>query len=161
MKPTDVALNFLHKLESSQFTEAEGYLAYDFILIGSVPQPVGKKSFLDIMEALITGMPDLAFNASDLNSVSNQVMLTLHITGTHTNDMPSLFPGMPQVRATGRKVSLPAEPATFLIRGDRITQLEIETDSGGGIQGILEQLGVEIPAGLQVPISMTTPGERF
>lgn len=159
MKPTDVAQNFLHKLEMSSFLEAEGYLAYDFIMIGAAPQPVGKKTFMDIMQALITGIPDLAFNPGNITGLDNEVTLTLNITGTHTNDMPPLLPGMPTIRATGRSISLHAEPATFLVRGDRITQIEIETDSEGGIQGILDQLGVEIPLGLQTPIS-TAVGER-
>jgi hypothetical protein len=161
MKTTDVALNLLHKLEMSSFGEAEGYLAYDFIFIGYVPQPIGKKTFMDMMQALLTGLPDLAFNPSDFVSLDNQVNLKMHITGTHTNDLPPLFPGMPTIRATGRKVGLPEETATFTVRGDRITQLEVETSTEGGLQGLLEQLGVEVPVGLQTPVATPTAGERL
>ena len=161
MKITDIAQNFLHKLEAADFTEAEGYLAYDFIFIGFVKQPVGKKSFMDLMRALLTGIPDLAFNSSDLSPMDNQVTLKIHITGTHTNDMPPLFPGMPEIRATGRRINLPEATAAFTTRGDRITQIEAETDLENNIEGLLEQLGVEIPVGLQTPIATSTRGERL
>ncbi len=161
MNVTDIAQRLLQKLEASDFSDAEGYLAYDFILVGFAPNPIGKKSFMDMMQAILTGIPDLSFNPGDFVPMNGEATATLHITGAHTKDMPPLFPGMPEIKATGRRIRLPEETATFSVRGNRITQLEIETTSEGGLQGLLEQLGVEIPVGLQIPITGPAVGERL
>jgi hypothetical protein len=50
------------------------------------------------------------------------------------------------VPATGKKVSLPAEASTFTIKNGKIARLDVAPTPGGGVPGILSQLGVPMPA---------------
>lgn len=150
MKTSEVVLNFVRAMESCDFTEAEGYLAYDFILSGLTPQPMSKRDFMNLMQTMLSVFPDWSFNVGDIKDTDNQTTLTQRITGTHTADIHPLFPGMQTVPASGKRVCLPEEAVTVTARGNRIVEMEVERVPGGGIEGLLEQLGVESPAGCEM-----------
>ena len=57
------------------------------------------------MQAVVTAMPDWAFNITDIQEDGDKVTLKSHITGTHTGLLE--LPGMPPIPATGKKVALP------------------------------------------------------
>ena len=107
--------------------------------------PVGKREFIGLMMAMVKAMPDWKFNASDLKENGDQVAVALRITGTHTGELQLPMPGMPAIPATGMKVSLPSEPSTFTVRDGKLTKLEVASIEGGGVMGILSQLGVNMP----------------
>jgi hypothetical protein len=114
---------------------------------------LSKRDFMSVMQNLLAGFPDLTFGLHDVQTVDDQASFFLHINGTNTQDIPSLFSGMPPIKATGKPVHLPEEPCTATFRGDKIREITVETVPGAGIQGLLEQLGVQIPLGLETPIS--------
>jgi hypothetical protein len=70
---------------------------------------------------------------------------TSQITGTHTTTLPPILPGMPAIPPTGHKVMLPVEPIKATIRGDKIAHFEVAATPGGGVPGLLAQIGVQMP----------------
>jgi hypothetical protein len=141
MSALDVVKGGFAAAESKDWKKFEGYLADDFVFSGATPQPVGKKEFVGLQMALQAAMPDWNFNAS-----GDKVTVDMRITGTQTQELSLPMPGFPKVPATNKKVSLPSQPGTYTVKGDKLVSLEVKEVQGGGLPGILAQLGVKMPS---------------
>jgi predicted ester cyclase len=115
------------------------------VFAGPVPQPVGKREFVGLMNALVAAIPDWKFNATDYKQNGNQVFVTFQITGTQTGELNLPMPGFPKLPPTGKRISLPREPTVVTIKDDKISRLEASVVPGGGVAGVLAQLGVPMP----------------
>ena len=145
MSTMDVVKEGLAASEAGDFGKLEGMVADDFSMSGPVPMPVGKREFIGLMTALAAAMPDMKFNTHDFKENGDQVTVMVQITGTHTGELQLPMPGMPAIKPTGIKVSLPAEPSTFTVKDGKLAMLEVASIEGGGVMGILSQLGVNMP----------------
>src|SRR5947209_245276 len=144
MNKTETVKAFSSALESKDFDKAASYLSDDFTLSGPTPQPVGKNEFIAIQSAFIYAFPDWAFNLSHMEEQGEKVLATVQITGTH--GQPLVVPGMPPIPATNKKVSLPEEHLVFTFKDDQIASLSSDEVPGGGVPGVLQQIGVQMPA---------------
>ncbi len=136
---------FSSALESHDFAKAASYLSGDFTLSGPTPQPVGKNEFIAIQSAFMRAIPDWSFNDHDLQEQGDKVTGAVQITGTHTE--PLVLPAIPPIPATGKKISLPEEHLEFTFKGDKIASLTSDNVPGGGVPGVLQQIGVQLPQG--------------
>ena len=131
--------------EARDWKKFEGYVADDFVFSGATPQPVGKKEFVGLQMALEEAMPDWSFNASGFKENGDRVTVDMQITGTQSRELTLPMPGFPKIPASNKKVSLPNQPGTFTVKNDKLVSLEIKEVPGGGLMGILGQLGVKMP----------------
>jgi predicted ester cyclase len=145
MSAMDIVKAGLAAVEANDFKKLEGLLADDMVFAGPVPEPVGKREFVGLQSLLLAAMPNWKFNAKDFKENGDVVTVTLQITGTHTAELSLPMPGMPKIPATGMKVSLPGEATTFTVKNGKITRLDVASTPGGGVPGILSQLGVPMP----------------
>ena len=135
----------LAAMEAGNTAKGGDNMTDDFKFSGPMPQPIGKADFLALQGALIKALPDWKFNAKSFKVEGNKVTFTVKITGTHTATLNPIMPGMSPVPATGKKVALPEEPATMTIRGDKLASFEAAQVPGGGVPGLLAQIGVQMP----------------
>ncbi|RJP77620.1 MAG: hypothetical protein C4524_07815 [Candidatus Zixiibacteriota bacterium] len=140
---SDLVKAFIAALESDDPHRAGEYLSDDFTFQGPIPGPLNKAEFLDYFSALKKGLPDFAFNLDTIREEEGILFGVLHRTGTHTGELA--LPGIVPILPTGMSVALPNEPIHFHFCGNQICELEIDHASGGGLEGILEQLGAEMP----------------
>lgn len=77
----------------------------------------------------------------------NVVRVTNQLTGTHTNDFDLSAMGLGVFPATGKSISNPEEQGETTVKDNKITSVHINAVEGGGLMGILKQLGVEPPQG--------------
>ena len=145
MSAMDIVREGLAATEAGDFWKLEEMVADDFAMTGPVPMPVGKREFIGLMMAMLKAMPDWKFNATDFKEDGDQVTVPLRITGTHTGELQLPIPGLPAIPASGTKVSMPAEPSTFTVKNGQLAKLEVANTPGGGVMGILSQLGVNMP----------------
>ena len=145
MSAMDVVKEGLAVTEAGDFGKLDSLIADDFSMSGPIPMPVGKREFVGLMVALVKAMPDWNFNAKDFKENGDQVTAMLGITGTQTGELQLPMPGMPAIPASGKRVSLPAEPSTFTVKNGKLAKLEVESTPSGGVMGILSQLGVSMP----------------
>jgi ketosteroid isomerase-like protein len=124
MTAMDIVKDGLAAADAGDFNKLAGLLADDMVFAGPVPEPVGKREFLGIQSAMHAGMPDWKFNPKDFKENGDQVSVVLQITGTQTAELKLPMPGMAAIAATGKRVSLPKEPATFTVKNGKITRLE-------------------------------------
>ena len=146
MSALDVVKAGFAAAESNDWKKFEGYVAENFVFSGATPQPVGKKEFVGLQMALQEAMPDWSFNAAGFKENGDKVTVDMRITGTQTKELSLPMPGFPKVPASNKKVSLPSQPGTFTVKNDKLVSLEVKDVSGGGLQGILAQLGVKMPS---------------
>lgn len=132
-------------IEASDWTRARGLLADDFTFGGAVPQPIGPDAWLGIHKAMSAAMPDFSFNASNFRDENGGAACQVQVTGTQTQTMTLPIPGLPPIPATGKRVALPAEPVRATARGDKLATVTIAQIPGGGVPGMLAQLGVPLP----------------
>jgi predicted ester cyclase len=144
MSATQTVEAFSEAMEARDWEKVASYLSDDFTLSGPTPQPVGKNEFIAIQSAFMTAIPDWSFNLSQLEEQGDKVLATVQVTGTHTNELA--VPGLPSVPATNRKISLPEEHMEFTFKGDKIASLSSDNVPGGGVPGVLQQMGVPLPA---------------
>ena len=131
--------------ESGQTSKFSDSLTDDMVFAGPVPQPVGKHEFVGLMTAMVAAIPDWKFNATDFKENGNQVTMTFQITGTQTGELNLPMPGFQKLPPTGKHVSLPKEPTTVTVKDGKISRLEATVVPGGGVAGVLAQLGVPRP----------------
>jgi hypothetical protein len=106
---------------------------------------LGKQEFLAVQSAFQRAFPDWSFHSHDEKEQGDTVRTAVQITGTHTRDLVVPLPGMPPLPATGKHVSLPEEHLTFTFEGETIARLTSDNVPGGGIPGVLAQIGVPSP----------------
>ena len=145
MNAIDVVKAGLTASESGQTSKFSNSLTDDMVFAGPVPQPVCKHEFVGLMTALVAAIPDWKFNTTDYKENGNQVTVTFQITGTQTGELNLPMPWFPKLPATGKHVSLPKEPATVTVKDGKISRLEAAVVAGGGVAGVLAQLGVSMP----------------
>ena len=145
MSAIDIVKAGMAATEAGDFDKLAGMLADDMVFAGPVPEPLGKREFIAVQSAMRAAMPDWKFNGTDFKENGDQVTVMLQITGTQTGELKLPMPGMAPVPATGKRVSLPKEPTTFTIKNGKVTRLETAGVPGGGVMGVLAQLGVPMP----------------
>ena len=136
---------FSAALEARDFEKAASYLADDFVFSGPVPQPIGKQEFIAVQSAFENAFEDWSFNSHDEVEQGEKAVAAVQITGTHTRDLVLPMPGMPTIPATHKRVSLPEEHLEFTFKGDKIASLTSDNVPGGGVPGVLQQIGVPLP----------------
>ncbi len=150
MSPAETVEAFMIALESKDFEKARGMLADDFLFSGWTPQPLDTYGFMNVMQGLREGIPNLSYHYEAVESTGDvegvgEVKATIKVTGTQTDGfiLPAL--GLPPIPQTARSISLPQEHWIFTLENGKIARITTERVSGGGIQGLLRQLGIEIP----------------
>jgi steroid delta-isomerase-like uncharacterized protein len=145
MSNTDFVKAGMKAWEANDEQTLSALLADDFVLSGPVPQPLGKQEFIGFMHAMLTSMPDFAFNVSSFEEDGDKVIARSHITGTHTGVLA--LPGLPPIDPTGKKVVMPEEIQVYTIKDGKLQSLTTDARLDAGVPAMLAQLGVALPQG--------------
>jgi predicted ester cyclase len=143
----DVGLTreFFRLIEAKDTASASKLISGDFVFSGPVPEPIDGPAYLDMQDKLAVAFPDWSFNMSDVHQHGDVVHATVQITGTHNGDLDLAPLGMPVIPPTGKSVELPREEVTVRCENGKITAVINDPVPGGGVQGVLGQIGVKIP----------------
>jgi hypothetical protein len=144
MSALDIIKAGLAAIEAGDFKKLDGMVADDMVFAGPVPEPLGKREFIGVQTAMHVAMPDWKFNPSDFKENGDVVTVNFQITGTQTGELSLPMPGIPKLPPSGKKVSLPKEPSTFTVKNGKLSRLDVASTPGGGVMGILSQLGVKM-----------------
>lgn len=142
MRPEEVVKKSLTDIEKGTI-DASIYTE-DMIFSGPVPQPMNRDEYVSLLKSIVAGVPDWNFHAKDYVVRGDTVGVAVKITGTQTRILPSLIPGMQPLPATNRSFMLPEEHLTIKVRGGRIAECRSDVVAGGGVSGMLAQLGVQL-----------------
>jgi len=148
MSNADQAKAFMNALGRGDSETATSYMTEDFVVTGPTPQPLGKHEFLGLHHLLAQAIPDWDFNTTEVKEEGDQLTLTIEITGTQTGTLDLSPTGMPipAIQPTGKKIRNAQEHPVLTVRNGKFSSLYLPVVPGGGLTGILSQLGVAVPA---------------
>lgn len=144
MGPANIVEEFLIAIEQRNFTKAEELLSGSFRVTGVGPDTLDGSDFMSIHRALGSGIPDFRFNYEFLKEKAGIVTVKFHITGSHTKSMPAPYAGLRTIAPTNKPINMPDETVVFNIRDNKIQRMQVEHVEGGGLPGLLKQIGVEL-----------------
>ena len=139
MNPTNVLTNLDKEISGGDLSKAGQYMSDDFKFTGVGPEPFGKDQTLGVWATLRAAMPDFTHNLKVVRESGNIVYGTVEVTGTHSGTLS--IPHGPTLPATGRTLHNPLERVAITVRDGKVTEWAVEQVPGGGLGGILGQLG--------------------
>jgi predicted ester cyclase len=145
MKASEVINACFSALDAKDLTKAGKLLSDKLEVVGVAPEPQGKNEFINVHRALFSGIPDFNFHHKIIKENGNRLGVKVQITGTHTKEMTAPIPGLKNIPATWKAIKMPEEECDITVTDDKITRLEIRQVPGGGIAGLLNQIGVKLP----------------
>ena len=145
MNPGDVVKTFITAVQAGEMEEAARFMTDDFVERGWTAQPLDRGGFLAMMSGLRNAMPDFSFHLSDVSERENEVEALILITGSHTRDLALPEFGLPLIAYSGVAISLPQTHSRYTVRGQEIAEMVVDAMPGGGLSGLLQQVGTELP----------------
>jgi predicted ester cyclase len=143
MSVEQIARDFITKL--NDVNAAESYLTPDAVSAGGVlPQPIPAKEAIGMLSALKTAFPDLKFDIQNVAVKGNQATVQAIWTGTNKGPLNLPMPGVPSLPPTGKQVSV-KDTYIVTLEGDKVSRIEVDSPSDGGIPAALAQIGVKVP----------------
>ena len=145
MSNLEVAKKFADLLESKDVQGVQALLADDFRAKGATIE-LTKQQTLGYLQIFFTAFPDHRFGFADFEEKEGVIYCTGQETGNHKGVLDLKPLGMPlSLPPTGKSFKLPKSVFTFRVAGDTVSYFSEEAGKGGGLAGILEQLGVKLP----------------
>jgi hypothetical protein len=145
MSNLETAKKVADLLESRDLKGLQALLADDFRAKGAAIV-LTKQQTLGYLQIFFTAFPDHRFNFTDFEEKEGLIYCTGQETGTHKGVLDLNPFGMPVLLPpTGKSFKLPESVFTFRVVGDQVTYYSEEAVKGGGLAGILDQLGVKLP----------------
>jgi hypothetical protein len=145
MSNLEVAKRFADLLEAGDVKGLQPLLADDFRAKGATRE-LTKQQALGYLQIFFTAFPDHRFGFTDFEEKGDWVHCTGQETGTHKGALDLNPFGVPiSLPPTGKSFQLPKSVYSFRVAGDKVMDYTEESVQGGGLAGILEQLGVKIP----------------
>ena len=147
MSAIDSVNTFMTALQSGDIELAADTMSDDFVMSGFAPKDLNKNQFLSTYSNLLAALSGLSFNMSDeLSEEDGTVQTEIEITGTHLNQLELPVLGIGPIQPTGLDVTLAQTKTTYHVNSDnKVTRMEMQPVVGGGLEGLLQQVGAELP----------------
>jgi predicted ester cyclase len=111
---------------------------------GVLPQAMLAREAFQMIDAMLAAMPDFKVTVEKVTTQGDQATVLAHIGGTQTGPLSLPIPGMPTVPATGKQVSVP-DKFILTVKGDKVSQMLVDSPADGGIPALVGLLGVKMP----------------
>ncbi len=144
MNSIDLAKSGIAAMEAGNFDFIRDNCTADMVFNAPGGMSLNRTEFINAQRALLRALPDYRFNASNYKQVGDRVTYTIQISGTHTGVLDMHLPDVPVLQPTNKHIRLPQEPVTVLLRDGKIYRVDLAEVPGGGLNGILTQLGVKV-----------------
>ena len=141
MNVEQIARNFILQMRDTK--ALMGMVTPDAMASGGVlPQPIPVAESIKLTEGLFTAFPDMKIDILSVMLNGNQATVKVKLSGTQSGSLA--LPGSPAIPASGKKVSV-MDGYIVTVQGDKISHFQVDSPAGGGIPGMLMQLGVKMP----------------
>lgn len=145
MEATELVMTCITALQSGDMDMAASLIAEDFVLRGWTEQTIDKRQFLAMQSNLLAAMPDFSYNLSNVHMNGQGVEALIQISGTNSGNLDLTMLDIAPIQATGLAINLPQVPVRFVIENDTLKEMAMATVAGGGLSGLLQQIGGELP----------------
>ena len=136
---------FTESLETKNMDVLQAMLADDFTAKGTTVD-LSKQQIVSYLTMLFTAFPDMSFGINNFEETGDLIYCDTHKKGTHSGILDlNPFGIRFSLSSTGKTFTLPRSRYTFRVMNGKITYLSEEEAEGGGLAGLLAQLGVKLP----------------
>jgi predicted ester cyclase len=144
MSVEQVARDFVTTMTDEEKTRA--HLAADAMVSGGVlPQPMPAMEVFNLIRAIHAAFPDLKFEVEQVTVNGNEATVDVQLIGTNTGSLSMPLPGMSgSIPPTGKKVAV-KDVFVVTVQDDKVSHMRVQSPAGGGLPGVLAQLGVNMP----------------
>jgi predicted ester cyclase len=138
---------YIEAVETMRDYDLDGYAEYlddDMSFEGPFPHPLGKDAYLNTLRTMINAFPDLDYHYRVIDVDGNHLRYASYFSGTHTGDLDLSAQGMGIIPPTGKSFETAEEEGEVWFTDDgKVERIVIHPEEGGGVQGMLGQLGVQ------------------
>lgn len=145
MNAIDMVKTMMTALQSGDMELAANTMSDDFVLRGWSPAELNKVEMLAMQSELLSAMPDFSYHLRDLEEQDSLVTGLMRVTGTNTGDLSLPMFGIPLIQATAVSIELPQVRTEFIVQDGKVKEMMVEAVPGGGLAGLLQQIGGELP----------------
>ncbi len=145
MDPEQIIRSGIAAMEAHDLEKSFQTFSDDVVISGAnFPQPLNKQEFMAQNADLLTAFPDWKFNIQSVTVQGNHATVKVRPSGTQSGPLKLPMPGAPTIPPTGKKVSY-SDQFSLTFKGDKVVEMRFETPANGGLQAMLQQLGVQLP----------------
>ncbi|RPJ25454.1 MAG: hypothetical protein EHM33_14540 [Chloroflexi bacterium] len=148
MNPREIVQALLDSVQRGDFQKVKFLLGSDCQFSGSVPEPIKGAAWMKMNRNLKKAFPNLDyhFHVDGVDGLDGGVVrISAELKGTHSGVLDLSPQGLGVTPATHKSFATPHEHCKVTIKYDKIASWVVEPIEGGGLTGILGQLGVTMP----------------
>ena len=145
MDNIDVVRAYFAALDSAEPQKAAAYLSDQYQLVDFLPRPMDQTAMLRFLQALRTGLPNLAHSLSNLQADNNTVKVTVQRSGTHSSDLDLQEWGAGFLPRTQKFIIFANATCEFVLQnGKIILERDVSPPSSNRrLPGMLKSLGMD------------------
>jgi len=145
MNQREIVQALLDSVQRGDFEKAKSFLSNDYQFSGPVPEPINVETWLGINKNLKKAFPNLDYHFH-VDGVEGEVTkISAELKGTHSGVLDLSPLGLDVIPATDKSFATPREHGKVTFKGDKISSWVVDKIEGGGLMGILDQLGIPVP----------------
>jgi predicted ester cyclase len=144
INPIDFVKSYYAAIEVKNFDYVRDNSTEDMHFSGPVPQPLDRKSYVEFLQLLYRAFPDWRFNLTNFKQVGDRVTFQGRITATHSGTLDLPFMDVHSYQPTGKRIQLPTQEYSLFIRDGKVARIDVVVPKGGGVWGLLDQVGYHV-----------------
>lgn len=145
MNQREIVQSLLDSVQRGDFEKAKSLLSSDFQFSGPVPEPINTETWMSINKNLKKAFPDLDYHFHVDGVEGDVTKISAELKGTHKGALDLSPIGLGVTPATNKTFATPREHGEVTCKSDKIVSWVVQKIEGGGLMGILTQLGIAVP----------------
>src|SRR5688572_10197526 len=146
MNQREIVQALLDSVQRGDFEKAKSFLSNDYQFSGPVPEPINAETWLGINKNLKKAFPNLDYHFHVDGVDGDVTKISAELKGTHSGLLDLTPVGLGVIPATNKSFATPREHGKVTCKGDKVVSWVVDRIEGGGLMGILVQLGIPVPA---------------
>jgi hypothetical protein len=148
MNPREIVQALLDSVQRGDFQKAKFLVSNDCQFSGPVPELIKREAWMGINRNLKKACPNLDyhFHVDRVDGLDgNVVKISAELKGTHSGVLDLSPVGLGVTPATDKSFATPCEHGKVTIKDSKVASWIVDRIDGGGLMGILTQLGIAVP----------------
>ena len=148
MNAREIVQALFDSVQRGDFQKARFLVSKDCQFRDGSAEPIQCEAWMGINRNLKKAFPNLDyhFHVDRVDGLDGGVVkISAELQGTHNGVLDLTSLGLGVTPATDKSFATPREHGSVTIKGGKVASWVVEPMEGGGLQGILGQLGIKLP----------------
>jgi hypothetical protein len=148
MNAREIVQALFDSVQRGDFQKARFLVSNECQFSGPVPEPIQREAWMGMNKNLKKACPNLDyhFHVDRVDGLDGGVVkISAELKGTQSGVLDLSPLGLGVTAATDKSFAMPREHGEVTIKHDKVASWVVEPSEGGGLKGILGQLGIAVP----------------